>query len=335
MSYGVILKNSDNGVSFLDDTIVFNTGPRGGFCTSDRFIFETINFTAERIYLSFEQFGNVVSSLSTSSFSNINFDMNSYNFYGVGKNISQPTIMQICEIQGYEIGIANTVYSSEISKNQKIIKNFSSPGYIWEISSENPIGFTTNSFSASLSTSYIQNENFCYVKFNSDNITKFFMPVPSGQSFIWYELPNEKFYNPSVYHLTNTNSDFDGTSLNIESFKRIIPSIGESILIDNSSINDNLSGLYEISKIENKIYIKPGALFYNYPGQSFNIKIDIDRSTQYNYISSCYYVPYEYGVPAKPFTKSLGLKLFSNSLTDYANFMPMLKDDYSSSVLVL
>ena len=149
MSYGVILKNYDNGISFLDDTLVFNTGARGGFCTSDRFIFETINFTSERVYLSFEQFGNVISSLSTSSFSNINFDMNSYNFYGVGRNISQPTIMQICEIQGYEIGIANTVYSSEILKNQKIIKNFSSPGYIWEISSVNPIGFSTNSFSAS------------------------------------------------------------------------------------------------------------------------------------------------------------------------------------------
>jgi hypothetical protein len=339
MSYGIYLKDNDTGRTYFDEPLIFYNTAREGISTSNGYYFNTISFTADKMSLSFDRFANLISSSSASSFSNINFDMNANNFYGVGINVSEPTVVEICEIDGYEIGVANTVFSNDFSENSKILKNYSDPANIYKISSVSPIGLQTSIFSKAINTTYLQPpgfpESYIYVKYDHQNITKYFICIPISSTFTWYELPDEKFYYTSTYYITNNTIGFTGTSLNLSYFNGIIPKINESILINNTTFNDTLSGLYVISKLKDKVYLKPSNLFYNHPGQIFHSKINLDISNSLTHYESYYYVPYSYGLPAEPFSKSLQLRIYSTAVNSASNYIPMMKDSVSESKMIL
>lgn len=343
MSYGIFLKNLLTGELLFDEGINFYTTQRSGISTSDSLLFQSMGFTANKIYVSFSEFGNLIG-LGTILYSNINFEMNNFNFKGVGVNLSKPTLVEICSIDAYEVmntslGIAETVFSSNISIGQKMIKNINDPNKIFKIVDTSPLSLEESKFNLMLNSSYLQPssgyENFSYVQFNDSNITKYFIPIPGSPNFSWYELPDEQFYYTVDYYLTNTNSGFAGTNISISFFNQIIPKVNESILINNHLFDDTKSGLYKISSIKDKVFLKPAELFYNHIGQTFDSKINLDISTSTSQTPIVNYIPYSYGVTNVPFSKNLGLVSFVGGITTSLNYPPILKDEFSESKLVL
>jgi hypothetical protein len=119
-------------------------------------------------------------------------------------------------------------------------------------------------------------------------------------------------------------------------FNGILPKIGQTILIDNSLNNDTLSGVYKINSITNQINLIQSEIEYNYPSQVFVISIDLNFSNNLNYISSVYYVPYEYGFPSITFSKALMLKKYENVAQNTPlNYVPLYRDNFDSSNLCL
>ena len=353
MSYGVLLKNSNTNQSFLNDSLTFYPTSRGGISTSDAYYFNLIKFMASSMSLNFAQFGNLIGLSNASRYSNINFNLNAQNFYGVGLNLSKPTLVEICNISSYEVGAAQTVYSSFIAVGDKAIRNFTDPGNIYAVTSLLPLGLQTSYFGLSLNYSRpsvnvgginYDVQNFLYVKFVDLNVTKYFIAIPLiigaaiPNNFTWYEIPTETFYFPIDFYTTFNVStvSFNGASLPLSIFNGIIPTTGQTIVVNNYIYNDTLSGVYIISRISDKIYLTQGSIFYNYPGQIFNIKTDLDLSNSYSYTSSSYYVPFGYGVAAEPFSKNLQLKKFINVCGGLStSYVPMYQDQYSKSSLIL
>lgn len=343
MSYGVSLKNVNTGQFYFDQGITFNQSSRSGISTSELLLFQTIGFTAETISVNFSQFGNLIGTDATVNYSNINFDLNDMNFYGVAANMSKPTLVEICSIDGYEIldayGVAQTIFSNSVSIGQKMIKNYHDPNNIYEITSVDPLSLESSGFNRILTTTYMQPpsqpESFCYVHFNDSNITKFFQAVPNGSNITWREVPGEKFYYEVDYYVTKTSSTFNGISLELSEFKQIIPSLNQTVLINNYLFDDTKSGLYQITKVQDKVYLSPGYIYYNHPGQTFFSKINLDVSSSLTQEACTHYVPYGYGTANVPYSKSLSLTAYTSGISSSLHYMPIMKDVFSESKMIL
>jgi len=145
MSYGVLLKNANNG--FIVDDLLFYGSQRASISTSDPFYFSLTGFNSSNLmFLNYTQSGNLISSNSTNTYSNINFDLNDNQFYGLCLNVSKPTIVELCEIQAFEIGVGNTVSSNNFVNDSKYILNLSNPGNIYVKTSTYPLGLQTSNF---------------------------------------------------------------------------------------------------------------------------------------------------------------------------------------------
>jgi hypothetical protein len=320
MSYYALLVDSSNNQHYYDDKINLYSTTRSGISTSDNFYYKTFGFSANQMKISIDEFGSLIAN----NFSYINFDLNAQSFFGICSNISRPTIVEITQISGYETGYGVTNYVTNYSVGQKMIQNYSNPTNIYTINSTN---LTTSTFSNSLT--YIQNGVFGYVNYNdpTTKISKYFLAAPGGQ---WYELPDQKFYyNVDFYITIPPNYNFIN-KIPIAQFNGIVPMAGQTILINNISNNDTLSGLYVIGKISDVVYVSPSSIKYNYPSQTFVASCNLDNSNINYFNSVCYYVPYDYGAPTKCFNKNLQLKLFTSS-----SYMPLYNDPYSFSSFIL
>lgn len=339
MAYGVYLKNINTNETIFDGSLMFHPAERSGISTSDTYFFHTTGFTATQMSVNFAQHGNLIGIASVPAYSQINFDLNQFNFYGIGANMEKPTVVEICTIDAYEIGLANTVYSSNISVGQKCIKNYSDPHKIFEIQDVSPLSITESDFADILKEHYLKPavgvESFCYVKFDDSNITKFFLAFPDSGNIAWYELPDEVFFHEADYSLTNVWNDFNGSSLPLSVFQGIVPKVNETILVDNAFLDDTLSGLYTISALKDTVVLDGSALSYNHVGQIFNIKKNLDISNSMAHYPAVYYVPYEYGQSDKPFAKNLQLKAFTGNDSSIDDYPPLMKDEHSESKLIL
>lgn len=351
MSYGVLLKRNISNFVVDENSVIFYPTQRAGVSTSDAYYFSTMNFTTDKMSVYFSQYGNIISSSSTSTFSRINFDLNNNNFNGSALNISKPTWVKICNIESYETGIAQSAFSSNFVNGAKYIQNLSQPGYIFEKTIDYPLGVQSSYFSTAMnylrkSVSYggssYDFQNFAYVTYVNAEVLKSFLIVPTvlnatiPNNFTWYELPTNQFIYNIDFYVTQSSSGFDGTSLPLSTFKSIIITPGQTILINNFGFNDNLSGVYTIQKLTNKVYLTKSDIVYNFPGQTFSIKTDLDLSTNLINSSSCYYVPYDYGCPAETFSKPLMLSKYINiAETNTSTYVPLFKDSLDTSMLQL
>lgn len=335
MSYGIVLKNSTTSSSYIDDVVQFYPTQRGGIATSDPHYFNLNFFTAQTMAVSFDEYGNLITQNPSSTFSNINFDLNQQNFYGVANNLSKPTIIKICDINGYETAVNQFIFSNNYFLNNKIIRNYSEPNHIYNLTNLSPIGFSTSYFSNLLNSTYLQNSNFGYVSYSDtyNNINKYFLAAPVGSNISWYELPVLQFYYTIDYYLTNYSSSFNGISVPLSIFNGIIPTKGQLILINNK-LNDTISGVYSITEIQSYVLLTQGSLYYNYPSQVFICNTNLDTSSSTINNGVCYYVPYSYGAPGKPFTKNLQLTQFIAN-NNPSSFMPMYKDLYTQTDFIL
>jgi hypothetical protein len=335
MSYGLLLNDKTQNTQILQDSLQFNPAGRGGFSTSNTLFFNTFGFTTSEIQISFDQFINLVPSgnIDLSSLpQTTNIDLNSNGGYFCAQNLSRPNVINLCNIVGYEIGLGVTVFNSSISTNSKVILNYSNPSQIYSIGT----GLSTSvlnisNYSSALSSSYIKNENFVYVKNNS----KIFLATYINSAFNWVQLPQEKFYYNLDYYLTCNDITFNGSSISFLQFRRIIPTIGQLILVNCVSFNDLLSGVYKIVGVTNSIILQKYNLITNYPGQIFNINTNVDTSTSVIKNSVCYYVPYEYGNAAPIFSKALQLKQYLGLNTSINNYPIMFQDYVDNSVMHL
>lgn len=330
MAYGIYLYSTNTNKSYFDDPLVFYPTTRSGISSSDLYRFLTFNFNSQKMKVGFNEFGNLISSVSNNNFSYINFDLNVDGFYGVANNMSKPAVVELCEICGYETGVGKTVLSGSGLIGQKTIQNFSNPTSIYSIGTS---GFNVSYFSNALS--YVSNENFGYVHYNDNlnNISKYFLASPSS---VWYELPDQTFYYSSDFYLQiSSGINFSGASLALNLFNQIIPTVGQQIVINNVNNNDKLSGLYTIIKITNQVYLSPALISYNFPGQIFSININLNTSTLNSLLSDCFYIPYEYGTPSKTFSKNLQLKQYLKLINTTSAYFPLFKDAHSNSSLIL
>ncbi len=343
MSYGVLLKNASS--NYIVDDLSFYSCQRASISTSDTFYFSLAGFnSSSTIALNYSQTGNLIGN-TASNFSNINFNLNENKFYGLCLNVSRPTVIELCQIEAFEVGVGQTVFTDSFTNDSKYIMNLSDPGNIYTKTSSYPIGVQTSNFGLGLnylwpSASYSL-QNFTYVKYSDTNFTKYFLAVPQIQgatipdNFEWYELPTTQFFYEIDYNVT-LSSAFNGLSMPLGNFNGIIPKSGEKLLINNSSTNDNLSGVYDIVSITNQINLAKSDISYNYPGQIFIVRVDIDFSNNLNYNPNTYYVPFEYGYPAVCFTKPLMLKLYENfAQSDPSKYTPLYRDNFDFSSLIL
>jgi len=304
MSYGILLKNANTNSSYQDDNLIFYSTQREGISTSDPMYFTTVNFTAKTIGVSFEKYGNLISNSSSNNFSFSNFDLNEYNFKGLSANLSKPTIVELCKIKSYELGVGQTIYADTFIAGDKYIKNF--------------------------------------ISFEDNTHSKYFLAVPQSigatipNNFRWYELPNNVFFNDIDYYFTINASGFNGANISISSFNGIIPSKGKTILINNVNYDDTYSGVYVIQAITNNVILSRGNIVNNFPGQTFDIKVNLDNSNALTYNTAVYYVPFEYGYTSDSFTKALKLTKFTNPIqNDPTKYTPLFKDNYDNSSLIL
>jgi len=328
MGYGLSLKRARDN-SLTNQNLIFYPTTRGGISTSDTYYFELINFQADDMKVSFDQFGNLLGSAVSPLSSSISLDLNRYYFYGQCVNTTKPTVVEICSIDAYEIGVANTTFGSW-DIGSKVIQNYSRPAYIFDVINKSPYGVQTSTFTLSLNQTVLADDVFAYVKFSNKNIIKYFLATPSGT---WLELPDEKFFYNVDYYITT--SSFNGTTISQSVFNGIYLSTGETILINNVAANDILSGVYVIKAISNYVYLTKSDIVYNYPGQIFTAGANLDTSNSLNKNGACYFVTYLYGTPAKCFTKALKLMNYiaEASITD--DMFYLQKDIYTKSSLLL
>jgi len=331
MSYGVILKNGITSASILSDEISYYPSTRNGYSTSDVVYFETIGFTDDKIYITFDQYGNLIN--TTANYPN-GIDLNSLQSFASVKNLSNPTVVKLATIAGYETGLANTVYNSNIQNGNIVLSNFSNPSVFYEITSITPsINTKISSSSFIINNQYFKSGNFGYVSDGQGHL--FLITFPNNSSIpTWIQLPEEKFYWYPNYYLTYSGI-FDGKKINLNLFNKIVPKATETILI-NCTSNDSNSGLYSIAIVSDYVYVKKTPLLFNYPGQIFSCKINLDTSSNMNYYPVVYYVPYEYGSYSNPFSKPLLLTLYNPSA--YASpsyFCPVLSNSNITSSFIL
>lgn len=330
MAYGFQLKKTtDNTV--LNDNLTFYAAARGGISTSDAYYFETINFNGNLIYLSMDNLADYLPS-SNSYSANTNFDLINQNFIPKVRNLSKPTIVKICDIDSYETSSTNKVFiSSGLKLGSQILSNYSSPSTLQTVAALNTIQYATSRLNTIVNSSYIQQDNFAYVKYSdpSKNFYKYFLLSFSSGSADWIEIPDDSFYNYVDFYIT-ISTPFQGTSLNIALFQNITIAKNQTILI-NCQTNDLLSGLYTIDNITSTVFLKKGNLFFNYIGQTFFCSTNIDLSSSANSVSCCYYVPYTYGNTSEVFSKSLKLTKFNNAITNASNYLPLVCDAIDSN----
>ncbi len=345
MSYGVLLKSGVNN-QIIDDGLNFYPTQRAGISTSVPMYFSLVGFTSVfTMSFNFSESGSLISNSNASNFSKINFNLNENLFYGVGYNISKPTILELCEIEAYEIGVGQTVFSNNFTTNSKYLKNISDPGNIHVKTSNWPLGYQTSYFGLALNYTwpiepYVL-QNFVYVSYNDTNFSKYFLAVPEvngaviPNNFTWYELPNNDFFVEVDYYL-QSDFVFNSTSISLSVFNGIMPTPGETILINNSTFNDSLSGVYKIVDIANNITLTKNVLKYNYPSQTFIVGINLNISSNLVRNSSVFYVPYEYGYPSECFSKSLNLNEFDNTAQYHPeNYVPIYKDNLNTSTMII
>ncbi len=332
MAYGILLKNTDTNQTVVDDTLIFNSVQRGNISTSQTYYFSTYGFNAPEIELNLPQTGNLLGS-NGDNFSFIDFSLNQYDFYGVGVNASRPTVIELCKIHSYEIGVGQTVFSDDFTENKKYIQNFSAPNNIFVKQSDYPVGVQTSYFINALN--FINPvsgvEKYLYVTFEGSN-PKYFLATPG---IVWQELPSLDFYHNTDFFVTLSDTSFDGSLLNLSVFKGIAPKKNNTILIKNN-LNTTLSGVYAIERVTDYVYLSRGSLKFNFPGQSFESRIDLDRSDSLNYNSVVNYVPFSYGYAAECFTKSLPIVEYTSASVGVANqYPPLYRDEYDISKLRL
>lgn len=318
MSYGVILKNAANNQSVDQNSLVFHTTQRSGIGTSDEYYLSVINFTTDRSSIYYNQLATLISPTQNA----VNFDANSLGFYGVFLNTKTTSVIKICDIDACETGIGATIYTSSYDPStSKEIKNYSSPNYIYN-------GIGTDYFSGVLGylTNTSDDEIFAYVKFENTDGIKIFSPLVNSGTTTWIEIPDEQFYFNIDYYLEINNGEFDGTSVDYSLFKNITPQNNASILINNKA-DDQLSGVYNVVNITNKVNLKRGQFVFNYPGQTFKSSIDLRSSSVTEYYISHFYVSSDYGAAAKAFTKDLNLKEWlGTSINDTSKYIPLYVD---------
>jgi len=328
MAYGLQLRVDKN---MAGGDLIFSTSARNGISTSPAYHFEAINFSSNIIRLSFDNLANHLPSSNLYP-ACMNFDLLDQNFTPRARNISKPTIVKICDVASYETSADTKIFSSsELEIGTQILANYSSPADIKVVSNTAPIGYSTSKLNGIVNSDYIQKDNFAYVRYCDvkNNFYKYFLLSFFSGSPVWHEIPNDSFYNYVDFYLT-LNDPFQGDSLDIGVFQNITISRNQTILI-NCKSNDLLSGLYSIDNITSTVFLKKGGLFSNHIGQTFFCNTDIDVSSSYNQESSCYYVPYEYGATAAAFSKNLKLAKFINSITEPANYMPIVCDAKDSN----
>lgn len=321
MSYGVLLKNAATNKTAQNSLIFYNT-QRGGISTSDEYKLSLINFTTNRASIYYDQFATLISPTQDT----VSFDTNTLGFYGVFLNTETTSVIKICNIESYETGIGQTVYSENYDvSTSKIIKNFSSPNYIYN-------GIGTDYFSGVLNylTNTSTDENFAYLKFEDSNEIKIFSPLVNSGAVSWIEIPDETFYFNIDYYIDMRSESFNGSYIEYSLFRNITPKNGETILVN--SADDQLSGVYTVKNITNRVNLTKGPLNFNYPGQTFNINIDLRSSTITEYYKTCFYVSSNYGFAAEVFTKNLNLKEWNGDLIDAPNqYVPLYIDSYNRS----
>jgi hypothetical protein len=335
MSYGLLLNDKTQNTQITTNNLIFNSSARGGFSTTNTLFFNTFGFTTSEIQISFDQFVNLIPNGNVSLNSlpqTTNIDLNLNNGYYCGQNLSRPNVVNLCNIVGYETGVGVTVFNAGITTNSKVILNYSNPNYIFSIgSSLSTSSLNISNYSSGISSSYIRNENFVYVK----NGSIIFLATYVNNNIQWVQIPQEKFYYNIDYYVTCTDTTFAGTSLTFNQFNRIVPLVGQIILINCVSFNDYLSGLYKIVAVTSSIIIQRYNISNNYPGQIFFASTNIDTSSTKNINSVCYYVPFEYGNSAPVFSKPLNLKQYLGLNTSINNFPLMFQDAIDSSVMHL
>ncbi len=332
MSYGILLKNANTNQTETEDSISFSAVQRGNISTSAVYYFSTFGFNAKEINLNVPETGSLLGD-NGDNFSFIDFNLNQYDFYGVAANTTRPTVIEICKIHSYEIGVGQTVFSDDFTTNKKYIKNFNAPSNIFSKQADYPAGIQTSYFQNALN--YINPasgvENFLYVTFDGQN-PRYFLATPG---VVWKEIPNIDFYQNTDYFLTINSTAFDGSKLELNSFSGVIPKRGNTILIKNN-LNTELSGVYSIENITDYVYLSRGNLKFNFPGQSFESKVDLDKSNSLNYNSIINYIPFSYGYAAECFTKPLPLVEYtSSSKGTSGQYPPLFRDAYDFSALRL
>lgn len=338
MAYGLLLNNENTGSFVEGNRIQFYPTQRSGISTSDTFNFSLVNFTCSEMSVFFGQYGSILSTDATSPFNNINFDLNRFNFSGNAMNLSRPNIVLLCNIKSYESGIGKTVLASDFPVYSKYIRNFTDPNNIYVKTSDYPSGLSTSYFNQALSllnpTTHVQ--NFVYVKYDDKNTERTFLAIPSGSNIEWQELPSDKFYNDVDYYIENVDSAFNGNTLPLTYFKNIMPELGSTLLLNNAKFDDTLSGVYVITGIETEVQLNRANLQWNHSGQTFNVRVDINYSTKANFVSGCYFVPFEYGPASDTFSKDLLLRRFNpQSVDETSLYFPLYRDEYDQSSLIL
>jgi hypothetical protein len=333
MSYGINLKNVSLNFDNTSDELVFYTAPRGGFSTSDNYCFTTIGFTTSEMAIFCNQFadikanGNVSLSNATQTTS---IDLNKNNGFYCAKNFTQPTVVKLCDVVAYETGLGATVYKSlSPTVGQKVLLNYSNPNKIFSVSTTiNPYDNLIEHFSSRVLTNqFITDENFVYVKYSSTQ-NLFFLATSLSGNIGWQQIPSDKFYIKVDYYISQTDGDFTGTQINYFQFNRIVPQNGQTILINCSTLDDKLSGIYKIVSLSSVILIQQDrTITQNFPGQSFYAATNLDNSNNITKNNVAYYVPFSYGEPANCFTKNLQLKKFQNLNTGFSSFIPLPQDN--------
>jgi len=330
MAYGFQLRKvTDNTV--IDGNLIFSTAARNGISTSDAYYFEAINFNSNLIYLSMDNLADYLPS-SNSYSANMNFDLINQNFIPKVRNLSKPTIVKICDIDSYETSTTTKInISSGLKVGSQILSNYSSPSTLQTVTALNTIQYATSKLNTIVDSNYIQQDNFAYVKYSDpvNNFNKYFLLSFASGAADWIEIPDDSFYNYVDFYIT-ISTPFQGTSLDIALFQNITIARNQTILI-NCQTNDLLSGLYTIDYITSTVFLKKGNLFFNYIGQTFFCKTNIDLSSSINSVSCCYYVPYTYGNTSEVFSKGLKLTKFINSIASAANYLPLICDAIDSN----
>lgn len=339
MSYGVDLFNLTQNTDTTSNKLQFYSTSRGSFSTSDVFYFNTMGFSTTTLTIQMNQFATILSNGNT-NLSNLNqstqIDINLNGGWYTVQNFSRPTIVNFCNIVGYETGVGNTVFNTTSPiLNQKVLLNYSDPTHLYSISTTiNPFNNLSVHFdSFAFSSSYIRNENFLYVTFNTSPANLFFLATYNNSAINWMQIPNDEFFYNVDYYLTQNLGYFNGTYLNFSQFNRIIPSLGQLVLVNCASFNDSLSGIYKIIAFSSTILIqKYSAITSNWPGQTFNATVNLDLSNNISKVSAVYYVSFSYGASATAFSKALCLAQYQNINTNVSNFLPTPQDNVDQAL---
>lgn len=325
MAYTITLFNNENKANVINM----------GFCTSgssvlsDQLHYRVTGYAAKEIEVGFSKNASLISN----NLSKTEFNFNKSNNFSTLFNYTGPSIVNLCHIKSFETGVGQTTTSSGFLIGDKYIKNFSEPGRIFTKSKNFPITEEYSDFENTLLRAWIQSgdvsiENFFYVSYEDLLTKRFFLATPVNANITslsdiqWSEILSDKFFYSADYYIGVSDSNFNGKELEFSIFESLPIIAGQTLLIENET-SALLSGLYEITDIRNKIYIKPSpSISYNFPGQSFRVSYDLVSKD-----SSVFYVPYNFGICAEVFSKNLILKRYAPESANNINNHAILYHD--------